>query len=341
MGGSGARFFNRLLFLVIILLFGCENERTGSDEPLTDLQPLIARAESTYSPRALSYLRQAFDTLSTHHLYGPEHDWEELWLATLEHGEGATTRGQTHAAIRFAIRDLDDPHSAFRAPSDDPGDSTSARSDTASAQLRTVQIPPIKSEMLRSGIAYLEIPRFAWSDSLLTTAYASNMQDLIQRLDESGACGWIIDLRRNSGGNMWPMLAGVGPLLGAEHVGSFSDAEGSTSNWIYRDGIARLDNRVLASVTGPPYTMRDSLPPVAVLTTDRTGSSAEAIAVAFRQRPNTRFFGKPTAGAATAHSSYQLADGAWMRFSTHHYQDRTGTVYPDGVKPDVEVDTTM
>ena len=338
-----------LLIIAAIIGAGCEDGSPRSDQRLTDLQPLIARAESTYSQPALAYLRQAFDTLSAHHVYGAEYDWEELWLATLEHGEGATTQAQTHSAIRFAIRDLDDPHSGFHPSPSAPDtmsedyESPTVGSDTSSAQRprNQIQIPPIKSEMVAGGFAYLEIPRFASTDSTLATAYASNMQDLIQRLDESGACGWIIDLRRNTGGNMWPMVAGVGPLLAGEHVGGFVDAEGSTSRWTYRGGRGLLDGEVLASMHGPAYTLRDTLPPVAVLTSSRTGSSAEAVAVAFQNRPNTRFFGKPTAGAATAPSSYQLDDGAWFYFSTHYYADREGTVYPDGIEPDVVVDTTM
>jgi len=40
--------------------------------------------------------------------------------------------------------------------------------------------------------------------------------------DRDDLIGWIVDLRGNGGGNMWPMLAGVGPVLGEGVVGSSS-----------------------------------------------------------------------------------------------------------------------
>ncbi|MFI8817948.1 hypothetical protein ACIGWV_41730, partial [Streptomyces sp. NPDC055082] len=50
---------------------------------------------------------------------------------------------------------------------------------------------------------------FTRAESARTTAetYAS-----IRRAQ--GTCGWVVDLRHNSGGDMWGPLASVGPILG-------------------------------------------------------------------------------------------------------------------------------
>jgi carboxyl-terminal processing protease len=53
--------------------------------------------------------------------------------------------------------------------------------------------------------------------------YAREVQGHLHQLEAAGARGWVIDLRRNDGGNMWPMLAGLTPLLGATDYGSFFD----------------------------------------------------------------------------------------------------------------------
>ena len=37
---------------------------------------------------------------------------------------------------------------------------------------------------------------------------------------------------------MWPMLAGLGPLLGNGVCGAFHNAGGKDMNWFYRDGEA-------------------------------------------------------------------------------------------------------
>jgi hypothetical protein len=39
--------------------------------------------------------------------------------------------------------------------------------------------------------------------------------------DTTSICG-VVDLRSNSGGNMWPMIAGIGPVVGEGHLGAFS-----------------------------------------------------------------------------------------------------------------------
>jgi carboxyl-terminal processing protease len=106
-----------------------------------------------------------------------------------------------------------------------------------------------------------------------------------------------VDLRGNVGGNMWPMLAGIGPLLGeGDDLGEFMNTSGH-SVWVYRSGTAaEVENGKLnayPSVAGEPYHVA-GLPNVAVLIDRSTGSSGEAIAVAFRGRADTRFFGQHT-----------------------------------------------
>jgi C-terminal processing protease CtpA/Prc len=45
-------------------------------------------------------------------------------------------------------------------------------------------------------------------------AFARQIQDTIASRDRDDLIGWIVDLRSNGGGNMWPMIAGLGPILG-------------------------------------------------------------------------------------------------------------------------------
>jgi C-terminal processing protease CtpA/Prc len=73
---------------------------------------------------------------------------------------------------------------------------------------------------------------------------------------------------------------------------------------------------------------------VAVLIDKGTGSSGEAIAIAFRGRPYTRFFGEHTQGASTANEEFTLSDGAIMWLTIGVDADRTGRQYIDGFDPD-------
>jgi carboxyl-terminal processing protease len=53
-----------------------------------------------------------------------------------------------------------------------------------------------------------------------------------------------------------------------------------------------------------------------VLLGPQTGSAGERVALAFRQRPRTRSFGRPTAGVATTRGWTLLPDGAVLAITT-------------------------
>jgi carboxyl-terminal processing protease len=83
--------------------------------------------------------------------------------------------------------------------------------------------------------------------------------------------------------------------------------------------------------------LNGAAPAAAVLIDRETGSSGEGIAVAFRGRPDTRFFGEATYGAATSTFPYTLSDGAQIFLVTGVMIDRKGNEYPSGVTPDQEI----
>jgi len=171
--------------------------------------------------------------------------------------------------------------------------------------------------------------------------FATRLQRIVSEMNAAHPCGWIVDLRGNTGGNMWPMLAGIGPVLGEGEVGAFLDSDGAKLKWVYKEGKAGIlspdgATEITAKVEGAPYRLRQ-MPPVAVLIDRGTASSGEAVAVAFRGRPNTRFFGEHSMGFSTANKGFLLSDGANMVLTTGVYLDRTGVEYDSGVSPDEQV----
>lgn len=73
---------------------------------------------------------------------------------------------------------------------------------------------------------------------------------------------------------------------------------------------------------------------MAVLTDNAVASSGEATVIAFRARPNTRSFGRPTCGVSTANSSFPMPNGAILNLTVAVMADRTKTRYGDSVVPD-------
>jgi C-terminal processing protease CtpA/Prc len=186
-------------------------------------------------------------------------------------------------------------------------------------------------------IAQLVIPMFSGPEP---DAFATRIQNVVADLASKNPCGWIVDLRGNGGGNIWPMMAGVGPVLVEGEPGGVLHSGGVKDKWFYENGRAgeRDDPKdpYYAKTNGAPVKLNGT-PPVAVLIDRDTGSSGEGIAVAFHGRPGTRFFGEATYGVATSTFPYTLSDGAQIYLVTGVMIDRKGNEYPFGVEPDQEI----
>ena len=60
-----------------------------------------------------------------------------------------------------------------------------------------------------------------WKDTLSDFRdYANMLHAIAASLETSKPSGWMVDLRGNGGGNMWPMRAGIGFALGEGVAGS-------------------------------------------------------------------------------------------------------------------------
>ncbi|NTU83356.1 MAG: hypothetical protein HGA45_28970 [Chloroflexales bacterium] len=185
-----------------------------------------------------------------------------------------------------------------------------------------------------AGIGYLELP-WDWG----SRRYPTLAQEVIRAADQPAACGWIIDLRRNVGGNMWTFLAAVGPILGPGELGSFEYRDGRREGWSYQDGEVRWngERRGESEVEGPIYTMAPR--PVALLISPGTAQAGETTLVAFLGRPETRLFGEPTTGVPFLLDHTTLSDGAELNVSGARSYDRTGAIYEGPIAPDERVAT--
>ncbi|MEQ1893142.1 MAG: S41 family peptidase [Planctomycetota bacterium] len=189
---------------------------------------------------------------------------------------------------------------------------------------------------LDGGIGYLELPGVVSGPKAAN--YADTLHELLGSMDDGSLRGFIVDLRRNTGGTFWPMLAGIGPLVGSGKVGAFVSAHGG-ADWSYDAelGAATSETYELAKVA-EPYPLRDDLP-VAVLTGPLTAGFGEAIAVAFSGRERARRFGENTCGVTTSNTQIPLADGALLVLTVTLQADRKGTRYADAIPPDEAVAT--
>lgn len=192
----------------------------------------------------------------------------------------------------------------------------------------------INAELMSDkGIAYISIPWIGTSDSAICTKLADSLQQLIAGLDRPGVSKWIIDLRKNTGGNCWPMLAGIGPLLG-EGICAYFISPGEKIPISYRNGAAMQGSHVRCSVSRSPYKTKKDKKWIIVLTGPKTSSSGEILALAFKGKEQAYQYGEPTAGLTTANTTYTLSDNSMLILTICMEADRTGKVYDGKINPD-------
>lgn len=298
------------------------------DDLAVDAVPLSSVPPASDS--AFAYLDRALDIMEANSLRAEMIDWNSFRSAAHDEARGAVSIEETHDVIGRALRRLADNHSVFV----DPEAFQAFRNRSID---QATGSSGLSGQLIDGRIGHLSIPGFSGGGEDEAREFAEEIQFLIESLDRDGVCGWVVDLRSNGGGNMWPMLAGLGPILGTGTVGYFVEPDGDETPWAYDGRSARMDDEAIVTMS-PPYSPRVADPPVAVLTGPRTASSGEAIVVAFRARPRARSFGGNTAGLSTANSAFELSDGAMLALTTAVFADRERVSYGSYISPDQVVD---
>ncbi|MET7316860.1 S41 family peptidase [Streptomyces thermoviolaceus] len=276
------------------------------------------------APAARTYLSKALDIMEEHSLLRHRIDWSDLRDKAFAQAHGAQKPADTYDAITSALDALGDRHSTFW----EPAQAKEAMDTPASS------FDGLESRRLKGGIGYLSLPGVNGS-SRTYDAYIRQGRQAVAEANGTGACGWVVDLRQETGGGMWPALAVAAPILGDGTVGGFVDADGKKSTWTIKNGVPYLDGEAQGGDATRP--LGDGRLPVAVLIGRRTASAGEAVAVAFRGRQDTRFFGEPTSGVPTGNATYRLTDGALLILTEVRDADRTGRTYDTAIRPDEEV----
>ena len=282
---------------------------------------------SDESPPAISapaenFLNEVLEIMESNSINKKKIDWNDFRTKVFDKVSGAKTFEDTYPGIQQALVMLGDNHSFFLKP-----DGAGIFVGTIQCQAQTVSYP-----VLPDDIGYVKINSFSGSQTE-ATAFANNIQNQIESQDHVDMKGWIVDLRSNGGGNMWPMVAGAGPILGEGIAGYFIDADGMESPWSYSDGSSKASGNIIVQVN-EPYELLAADPKVAVLLDNGIASSGEVMAISFIGRENTKSFGSPTCGLSTANSSYNLSNNCQLILTVADLADRNKKTYGVPVNPD-------
>jgi hypothetical protein len=188
-------------------------------------------------------------------------------------------------------------------------------------------------ELRGDGTAVLRLHAVDTTSAAAALAWATSLHEGIAAVAARHPRGWIVDLRDHDGQSPWPSLAALSTLLDGPAVGHFASRRG-TQEWIVERGAARIAGGPALVDTQPPPEP-DFRGPVALLIGRGTRDAGEDVAVAFRGRPNTRFFGAPTAGfPQQGVQPHRLADGSTLGVLEVRAADRTGVVQREPIEPD-------
>ncbi len=299
------------IFLLLLFLVWSCNESV-SPVTLTD---------KPTDPKVEAYLNRLLSTMEENSINRKTINWKIFKEKVLTEAKGAAEINDVKVdkAISLALTLLQDSHSFF----------IKANGKYLSRTVSTVSCkdnPPLLPSPDRE-IGYIKISAFSGTSEAANT-FAQSIQNSIKSADNANIKGWIVDLRGNTGGNMWPMIAGVSPILGEGKLGYFIDPDGIADSWVYGNG--EIENVFIKS----QYNLIKPMPKVALLTDQATASSGEAVVIAFKQRPNTRSFGSATCGLSTSNAAFEQ-EGAYLYLTVSTMADRKKIKYGTRVVPDV------
>jgi hypothetical protein len=300
---------------------------------------------STTSPKrsAARVLVQECAELGQKHALNPQSSHWQEWAIQVEATIPADApHTAAYPAIERMLELYGNPHARFISGMPQPIDASTDSASTPAANSTSTSTQPAiptvpQGTLLSHKVAYLLLPGCPGESAPERDAYSLALRESIAILQAHQPVGWIVDLRLNGGGNAWPMLAGLWPLLGTGVQTTSIGPKGvfrtmgcdATSAWIEMSGVRTPQHLTPEGAPSPQVPVA----PIAVLIGPWTMSSGELVAGALRGKTGTRLFGEPTAGLTTGTDTFYLSDGSLLVLPVDWMGDRFGRPLGERVNP--------
>ena len=232
-----------------------------------------------------------------------------------------------YKAVRQALTDLGDHHSFLI-----------GTQKTMIKKVNTKQnIPEIVSMRVDEGIGVVTMSSYFDADPF-NELFIEQFHRELEKITPLVNKGWIIDLRNNSGGNVYPMIASISDFISNQNVGG-----------CYYYGTNYPEHLLKNSFDGQSFRMNDQLIfsykksypigtitlPTVVLIGEKTGSSGEGLALTLERQPNVILAGQSTFGLATGNEFMALPDdlGHYMLTICHDLDKNDKPLLSEKVEP--------
>jgi C-terminal processing protease CtpA/Prc len=192
------------------------------------------------------------------------------------------------------------------------------------------------------GIGIINIPTLITEvnkfDTILHEDWVVEVNNKIECTAAKVTDGWIIDLTRNAGGNMFPMLAALSYFYSEPNLGGFySVIENKPEKTLLSfDGKSFKFNMQNLSYKAIFKTNQNNLP-VVVLIGKNTASSAEFLALALKRQKHIIIIGQESLGLATGNEVMQLPHdlGNYMLTAAYFLDINNEPLIEKKVKPSI------
>ncbi|GEM_PF-296409 len=183
------------------------------------------------------------------------------------------------------------------------------------------------------NISYIKIDRIDNKSQMSEREYIFQNLSLISSKINSDY--WIIDLRGNTGGAIWPMLISLLPFYQDGIIGHnvFKKNNFSTA-WVKKEGSIFLgDQNQSEHYLNDKIYFTVNPKKVFVLIDQKTMSAAEAVVISLKSLSNVEFIGSRTGGYTTNNVDVSLKNLDKLRLTVNYMADNQKKVYKRGIMP--------
>ncbi|MDO1451660.1 S41 family peptidase [Rhodocytophaga aerolata] len=348
------------LLLLLILAFSCTSVQPNQQVVIDQLDLKFNSNDIKLSNEAERYIESVVAIMKQEALHKQDLNFDEIHQLIRYYANGAQSQADTHQAIKKALPLLKDHHSSFLTAAqihqylgltaqaiEEIKKGKAPHIDSSKVDSLKTALPYASAKLISGNIGYLSVPAFDNLFSEAMTMFADSLQTIIRQLDQQPINGWIIDLRENDGGAAMPMITGLGPLLDDQNCYYTVDKQAKLlAKSYYKEGgyydveveeqraKKKVEPLVQSSIN---YRIKKSSLPVALLTSFKTASSAEAVTAIFAGQANVKIIGSKTNGLTTTNSFKFLADNSALNLTIGYYANRHQQVYKQGIAPDIEL----
>ncbi|WP_162846967.1 S41 family peptidase [Mucilaginibacter gracilis] len=296
------------------------------------------KAQVSMPDSVKSFLDKSMDIVQANSINRDSVDWPDLRRLIYQKAAGGKSYEDILLVYPYLFEQIGDHHGAlkFKGKSYYWKHSAPYHNQTVIAAVKMYDTVIVK--MLSGNIGYILLPGNNDFSAQHIDDDSQKIRDAIAAVDNKNVKGWIIDLRVNTGGNMYQMLAGLGNLLGDGKIGAFVNQHGQQDGiWSIRNGNIYIDSAQASKITSVKRE-GNKIVPIAVLISGRTASSGEVVAISFVGRKKAVLIGENSAGYTTANQGFIINKDAGLNLAIGFDADRLGYIYKGNISPNILIE---